>query len=101
MSKDPCRQQHVLGSVCRSIRDGGRLNAYLESRSDSIDASFEGEPVSREAVQSVYVSVGLLVPQEPGGVTAGGESSPEWNGLPTHVRNCWTSDWSCVVGDHT
>jgi hypothetical protein len=61
--------------------------------SESFDASFDGEPVSRVTPNSRRASgVGVLLPWVLGDVTAGGESSPEWKGLPTRVRNWYTSE---------
>jgi hypothetical protein len=56
--------------------------------SDSVDASFNGEPLSLAIPNSGRTSgVGVLVPREPGDVTVACESSPEWKGLATRVGN--------------
>lgn len=59
--------------------------------SDSADASFKGEPLS--LIKSGRPSgLGVFVPWEPDDVTGGDKSSPEWNGVPTRVRNWYTSE---------
>lgn len=41
----------------------------------------------RHELRARASGVGVLVLWEPGEVTSGGESSHEWDGLPTRVRN--------------